>query len=222
MTTWGLKKNIKPGYRVLFYGPPGTGKTLTACLLGKSAQKDVYRIDLSLVVSKFIGETEKNLGKIFDQAVNKNWILFFDEADALFGKRTQTSSSNDRYANQEVSYLLQKIEDFPGVIILATNLKANLDEAFARRFQNMIYFNMPEPSQRCLLWKNAFSNFSNFEANINFEEIADKYEISGGAITNVVRFCSLKAFKRNDKTIQKNDIIIGIKKEMKKEGKVVR
>jgi predicted DNA-binding protein YlxM (UPF0122 family) len=222
MTSWGLKKNIKPGYRALFYGPPGTGKTLTACLLGKSANKDVYRIDLSLVVSKYIGETEKNLGKIFDQAVNKNWILFFDEADALFGKRTQTSSSNDRYANQEVSYLLQKIEDFPGVIILATNLKANLDEAFARRFQNMIYFNMPEPSHRTLLWKNAFSTFTIFESTINFEEIAEKYEISGGAITNVVRYCSIKAYKRKDKMIKKNDILIGIRKELQKEGKVVR
>lgn len=222
MFTWGLNKNVKPGYRALFYGPPGTGKTLTACLLGKSVNKDVYRIDLSLVVSKYIGETEKNLGKIFDQAINKNWILFFDEADALFGKRTQTSSSNDRYANQEVSYLLQKIEDFPGVIILATNLKANLDEAFARRFQNMIYFNMPEANHRAILWKNAFSSSSSFEGNINFDEIAEKYEISGGAITNVVRYCSLRAFKRLDRIIKKEDIINGIKKEMQKEGKVVR
>jgi hypothetical protein len=222
MNLWGLKKNIKQGYRVLFYGPPGTGKTLTACLLGKFSNKDVYRIDLSLVVSKYIGETEKNLGKIFDQAVNKDWILFFDEADALFGKRTQTSSSNDRYANQEVSYLLQKIEDFPGIIILATNLKANLDEAFARRFQNMIYFNMPNSSQRNLLWRNAFSNFTNFGPDVKFDEIADKFEISGGAITNVVRFCSLRAFKRNNKTINHDDIISGIRKEMQKEGKVAR
>jgi predicted DNA-binding protein YlxM (UPF0122 family) len=220
MNLWGLKKNIKQGYRVLFYGPPGTGKTLTACLLGKFSNKDVYRIDLSLVVSKFIGETEKNLGKIFDQAVNKEWILFFDEADALFGKRTQTSSSNDRYANQEVSYLLQKIEDFPGIIILATNLKANLDEAFARRFQNMIYFNMPNSTQRNLLWRNAFSNFSRFDDDVKFDEIADKFEISGGAITNVVRYCSLKAFKRENKTITNEDIISGIRKEMQKEGKV--
>jgi len=222
MTQWGLQKNIKPGYRALFYGPPGTGKTLTACLLGKFANKDVYRIDLSLIVSKYIGETEKNLGNLFDQALNKNWILFFDEADALFGKRTQTASSNDRYANQEVSYLLQKIEDYPGIIILATNLKANLDEAFARRFQNMVYFNMPAPSQRILLWKHAFSSESIFDNDIDFEEIAEKYEISGGAITNVVRFCSLKAFKREDKKIKKIDIIKGIKKEMQKEGKVVR
>ncbi|MGY0035693.1 ATP-binding protein [Pedobacter sp. NJ-S-72] len=115
LNDWGMKRTIKPGYRALFYGPPGTGKTLTASLLGKTTGLEVYRIDLSMVVSKYIGETEKNLANVFDQAENKNWILFFDEADALFGKRTQTSSSNDRHANQEVSYLLQRIEDFPGV-----------------------------------------------------------------------------------------------------------
>ncbi len=116
------------------------GKSLTASLLGKSANMDVYRIDLSKVVSKYIGETEKNLSNIFDMAENKDWILFFDEADALFGKRTSASDSKDRYANQEVADLLQRIEDFPGIVILATNLKSNLDEAFARRFQSMIYF----------------------------------------------------------------------------------
>ena len=120
MDDWGLRKLVKPGYRSLFYGPPGTGKSLTASLLGKSANMDVYRIDLSKVVSKYIGETEKNLSNIFDMAENKDWILFFDEADALFGKRTSASDSKDRYANQEVAYLLQRIEDFPGIVILAT------------------------------------------------------------------------------------------------------
>src|SRR5262249_46521096 len=116
---WGMRKKIKPGFRALFHGPPGTGKTFTATLLGKSAGREVYRIDLSMVVSKYIGETEKNLSGVFDQAEHKHWILFFGEADALFGRRTQTTSSNDRYANQEVSYLLQRMEDFPGVVILA-------------------------------------------------------------------------------------------------------
>jgi len=114
MRDWGLEKQIKPGFRSLFYGPPGTGKTFTASLLGKSTGLDVYRIDLSLVVSKYIGETEKNLSTVFDQAERNDWILFFDEADALFGKRTQVSSSHDRYANQEVAYLLQRVEDFCG------------------------------------------------------------------------------------------------------------
>src|SRR6218665_201276 len=143
LKSWGLSKKIKPGYRALFYGPPGTGKTLTATLLGKAAGRDVYKVDLSMIVSKYIGETEKNLSKIFDIAQHKNWILFFDEADALFGKRTAANSSNDRHANQQTAYLLQRIEDFPGVVILASNLRSNMDEAFTRRFQSTIHFAMP-------------------------------------------------------------------------------
>lgn len=221
LNEWGLRKHIKPGYRALFYGPPGTGKTLTATLLGKETGLDVYRIDLSMVVSKYIGETEKNLSAVFNQAEHKNWILFFDEADALFGKRTQTSSSNDRHANQEVSYLLQRIEDFPGVVILATNLKANLDEAFSRRFQSMIYFPMPGPDQRKTIWEKAFSKKCTLEASVNLTEISGKYEMAGGAIVNVLRYCSLKALKRNSTTILKNDIIAGIRKEFAKDGKTV-
>jgi SpoVK/Ycf46/Vps4 family AAA+-type ATPase len=221
MNDWGMNKKIKPGFRTLFYGPPGTGKTLTASLLGKSSGLDVYRIDLSMVVSKFIGETEKNLANVFDQAENKNWILFFDEADALFGKRTQTSSSNDRHANQEVSYLLQRVEDFPGVVILATNLKANLDDAFSRRFQSMIYFPIPGPEQRKRLWKQVFSEESTLEKDFDLDEIAIKYELAGGAIINVSRYSSMKALKRGSNIILKKDIIEGIRKEFGKEGKIV-
>src|SRR6185436_18277436 len=107
---WGIGKKLKPGYRALFHGPPGTGKTLTATLLGKYTGRPVFRIDLSRVVSKYIGETEKNLASLFDKAEHKDWILFFDEADALFGKRTEIRDAHDKYANQEVSYLLQRIE----------------------------------------------------------------------------------------------------------------
>lgn len=221
LNEWGMSKKIKPGYRSLFYGPPGTGKTLTASLLGKSSALDVYRIDLSMVVSKYIGETEKNLSNIFDQAQNKNWILFFDEADALFGKRTQTSSSNDRHANQEVSYLLQRVEDFPGVVILATNLKANLDEAFTRRFQSMIYFPMPAPEHRKKLWQQAFSEQTQLDAGVNLDEVAEKYEMAGGAIINVTRYASLMALKRNSNLILMKDILTGIRKEFGKEGKTV-
>ena len=221
LNDYGLRKNLKPGYRTLFYGPPGTGKTLTASLLGKSAALEVYRIDLSMVVSKYIGETEKNLSNVFDQAENKNWILFFDEADALFGKRTQTSSSNDRYANQEVSFLLQRIEDFPGVIILATNLKANLDDAFGRRFQSMIYFGLPDAQQRLQLWQRAFSAKTRMEEGLDLEAIANKYEIAGGAIINVVRYASMKAIKRSDAVILWRDVVAGIRREFAKEGKVV-
>lgn len=221
MNDWGMRKNIKPGYRSLFYGPPGTGKTLTASLLGKSAGLDVYRIDLSMVVSKYIGETEKNLANVFDQAENKNWILFFDEADALFGKRTQTSSSNDRYANQEVSYLLQRIEDFPGVVILATNFRANVDDAFSRRFQSMIHFRMPGARERLLLWQQAFPEAAQPEEQLNWQTMADKYEMSGGAIMNVVRYASLAALKRGNNIILLKDVLQGIRREFGKEGKTM-
>ncbi len=221
LNDWGMKKKIKPGYRTLFYGPPGTGKTLTACLLGKSAGLDVYRIDLSMVISKYIGETEKNLANIFDQAQNKNWLLFFDEADSLFGKRTQTTSSNDRHANQEISYLLQRIEDYPGVVMLATNLKANLDEAFTRRFQSMIYFAMPNAYQRKKLWQNSFSEKTVLEDKVSLDEISSKYELTGGAIINVTRFSSLMAIKRDSNTILYNDLIEGIRREFGKDGKII-
>jgi hypothetical protein len=221
MKEWGMERKIKPGYRGLFYGPPGTGKSLTACLLGKTFQLDVYRIDLSMVVSKYIGETEKNLAGVFDQAANKNWILFFDEADALFGKRTSTSSSNDRYANQEVAYLLQRIEDFPGLVILATNLKANIDEAFGRRFQSMIYFPVPGPEQRIRLWQQAFPANVQFEEKLVLDDIAKKYEMAGGSIINVSRYSCLAALKRNSETILLKDVMTGIRKEFGKEGKTV-
>jgi hypothetical protein len=218
----GLAKKIKKGYRSLFYGPPGTGKTLTASLLGKSEGLDVYRIDLSMVVSKYIGETEKNLASIFDQAENKNWILFFDEADALFGKRTQTNNSNDRYANQEVSYLLQRVEDFAGLVILATNLRANLDEAFSRRFQSIIYFPMPNPAMRLRLWQQAFGGSFELEASVNLKKIAADYEMAGGSIINVLRYCTLMALNRNSGVVTLEDILQGIRKEFKKEGKTIK
>lgn len=221
LNEWGMSNKIKPGYRTLFYGPPGTGKTLTAGLIGKSAGLDVYRIDLSMVVSKFIGETEKNLASVFDQAEQKNWILFFDEADSLFGKRTQTSSSNDKYANQEVSYLLQRIEDFDGVVILSTNIKANLDDAFSRRFQSMIHFPMPGPAERKQLWRNVFSEKTKLEKKLNIDEIAEKYELAGGAIINISRYASLQALKRGDTVIQQKDVLTGIRREFAKDGKIV-
>ncbi|HEY1038142.1 MAG TPA: ATP-binding protein [Bacteroidia bacterium] len=215
-----IKNIIKAGYRSLFYGPPGTGKTLTVSLLGKETGKDVYKIDLSMVVSKYIGETEKNLAAIFDIAETKNWILFFDEADALFGKRTATSSSNDRYANQEIAYLLQRIEDFPGLIILATNLKINLDDAFARRFQSMIQFPMPGVKERVKLWENAFLTYAETGKNINFQKLSEKYALSGGAIGNVLMHCLL--YKENTKKeIDENCVLEGIKKELRKEGKTI-
>lgn len=218
---WGFVKKIKPGFRVLFSGAPGTGKTLTAALLGKWAGLEVYRIDLSMVVSKFIGETEKNLAGVFDTAENKNWILFFDEADALFGKRTATTDAHDRHANQEVSYLLQRIEDYNGLVILATNFKANIDEAFARRFQAMIDFPKPDESQRLQLWKNAFTPPCTLAPDVSLPKLAADHAVTGAAIMNVLRWCSLRALGRGSTTITLPDVQQAIRKEMQKEGKAV-
>ncbi len=221
MQDWGLAKKIKPGYRALFFGPPGTGKTLTASLLAKSTGREIYRVDLSMIVSKYIGETEKNLSKVFDAAAHKNWILFFDEADALFGQRTGASSSNDRHANQQTGYLLQKIEDFPGVVILATNLKANMDEAFSRRFQAMIGFKAPEKTERLQLWQNAFHESCELAGDVDLPLIAEKYPIAGGAIINVLRYCALTAICRENQQVNQADILAGIKREYKKDNRTL-
>ena len=216
---WEMSQKLRPGFTSLFYGSPGTGKTFSACLLGKYCDCDVYKIDLSLIVSKYIGETEKNLAKIFDQAEHKRWILFFDEADALFGKRTQVDTAHDRYANQEISFLLQRIEGFNGVVILASNLKQNIDDAFLRRFQSMIYFPMPKTAERLRIWRNAFSPKAILEASISLERIADRYDLSGGTIMNVVRYASLKALSRQENTITLTDLEDGIRRELLKEGR---
>ena len=220
MRDWGLARSVKPGYRALFYGPPGTGKTLTATLIGKATGVDVYRIDLSMVVSKYIGETEKNLARVFDQAQSRRWILFFDEADALFGKRTATASSNDRHANQEVSYLLQRVEDFPGTVILATNLKANIDEAFARRFQSLVYFPMPDAEQRLRLWQEMLAGLP-VEAGTALHTLAEAHELSGGAIGNVVRDAAIQALQSGRQALDGADLRAGIAKELRKEGRTV-
>ncbi|HET7795920.1 MAG TPA: ATP-binding protein [Rhizobacter sp.] len=218
---WRLGKALKPGYRSLFFGPPGTGKTLTATLIGQAVQADVYRIDLSMVVSKFIGETEKNLAQVFDQAQSRNWVLFFDEADELFGKRTATSSSNDRYANQEVSYLLQRVEDFPGVVILATNLKANIDEAFARRFQSLVHFPMPDADQRLRLWQGVAQHTGRLAPDVKLAELAEAHELSGGAIANVLRYGAISALQAGRSQIGAQDLVRGVAKELRKEGRTV-
>jgi len=214
-------KHIKPGFRSLFYGPPGTGKTLAASLLGKTCGLDVYRVDLSLIVSKYIGETEKNLAKVFDYAEKRNWILFFDEADALFGKRTSTQSSNDRFANQEVAFLLQRIEDFPGVVILASNLKSNMDEAFSRRFQSTVFFPMPDANQRLLLWQKMFSGKIQPAPSCDLSAIAEKYELSGGSMINVLRYSTLKTVQKGASSISEKDILGGIRKEFQKYGRTI-
>lgn len=214
-----LSRKINLGYRVLFYGPPGTGKTLTAGLLGKEFNKDVYRVDLSQIVSKYIGETEKNLSKIFDRAEHKEWILFFDEADALFGKRTNVQSSHDKYANQEVSFLLQRVEDFSGLLILASNYKSNMDDAFLRRFHSIVQFPMPNAQERLRLWKQSLPVSITHNGRLELNALSEAYEISGASIINIVQYASLKALSREDKTLHHEDLLNGIKRELRKEEK---
>jgi Cdc6-like AAA superfamily ATPase len=216
-----LGRKIKPGYRALFYGPSGTGKTLTAALLGRQYGKDVYRIDLSQIVSKFIGETEKNLESVFKRAETKNWILFFDEADALFGKRTNVQSAHDKYANQEVSYLLQRVEDYPGLLILASNFKNNLDEAFIRRFHSLIHFPMPNANDRLQLWRKSMPASLRHDAGMNLGELARQYEMSGAAILNAVQFSTLQVYARGGGAITQADLVDGIRREFLKEEKSI-
>jgi hypothetical protein len=220
MTGWGMARKLRPGYRALFHGPPGTGKTMTACLLGQAAGRDVYRIDLALVVSKYIGETEKNLATVFDQAQNRGWILFFDEADALFGKRSETRDAHDRYANQEVAFLLQRIESFDGIAILASNLRDNIDAAFARRFESIVFFPMPRPEERLELWRQGFSPQARFAPDLDLAEIARDHALSGGAIINAVRHASLQALDDGNRPIARPHLIQSIRRELAKEGKL--
>jgi len=218
---WQLNRLIKPGYRCLFYGPPGTGKTLTATLLGKQNNMDVYRVDLSMIVSKYIGETEKNLAKVFDKAQHHNWILFFDEADALFGQRTETQSSNDRHANQEVAYLLQRIEDHSGIVILATNLKENIDEAFFRRFQSALYFPMPDDRLRYQLWENMLPAEWLPEPKEDFLYQAAGYKLAGGSMVNIIQNCAIRLHGSGEKKLDIETFRHAVNRELQKEGKIV-
>ncbi|BFM43828.1 hypothetical protein CFS9_24690 [Flavobacterium sp. CFS9] len=218
---WNMKATIKPGFRVMFYGAPGTGKTLTASLLGKYTQRDVYRIDLSMVISKYIGETEKNLSSLFDKAADKDWILFFDEADAVFGKRTNVRDAHDKYANQEVSYLLQRIENHPGLVILASNFKTNIDTAFTRRFQSIIEFEVPSSRERLQLWENNLPKGIKIAEDVNLNEISKKYEITGANIVNIIQYACLRTLEDQNENINLHHLLQGIKKEYVKEGKMM-
>lgn len=221
LNDWGMKKRIKPGYRALFYGPSGTGKTLTATLLGKYTAKDVFRVDLSRVVSKYIGETEKNLSRLFDKAEHKNWILFFDEADALFGKRTDIRDAHDKYANQEVAYLLQRIESYNGLVILASNQRANIDDAFVRRLQAIIPFPMPRAEERYEIWRRTIPSQITLDEDVDLRHIAARHELTGAGILNVTHFCAIDMLAKQADRVDLKTLEDAIKREYVKEGKVM-
>ncbi|MDQ2088734.1 ATP-binding protein [Marimonas arenosa] len=217
---WGLRAQLRPGCRALFIGPPGTGKTLTAALIGQACEQPVLRIDLAMVVSKYIGETEKNLAAIFDKAERKGWLLFFDEADSLFGKRSSVKEARDRYANQEISFLLQRIEIFDGLAILASNLDGNVDQAFARRFEHVISFPMPRADERLALWRKALPASVPLEPGYRLAVLAERAELSGGSIINAVRHAALRAAMRDEEAVLRGaDLEEGVRRELAKDGR---
>jgi len=215
-----LGKRAAKGYKALFYGPPGTGKTLTASLLGKSADRPVFLVDLSMIVSKYIGETEKNLANIFKKAEDKGWILFFDEADALFSKRTENESSNDRYANQEVAYLLQRVESYEGLVILASNLKDNIDKAFLRRFQSMVHFEAPKYPERLRIWESILPQDLPLDTAVSVDTLARQYDLTAAQISNVVQQCFIHTLSQSANTISHDTLVVSLRKEYEKENRM--
>lgn len=219
---WGVGKRLMPyaGVSALFAGPPGTGKTLAAQVIASELKMDLFKIDLSTVVSKYIGETEKNLERIFSQAKNSNAILFFDEADSIFGKRSEVKDAHDRYANIEVGYLLQRMETYDGVVILATNLRSNMDDAFTRRIQFIIDFPFPDEKERQRIWKVLFPPEVPKSEDINIEELGNRFKLTGGSIRNVIINASFLAASENDSVSNKH-LVHAIRREMQKMGRLV-
>ncbi|HEU0033692.1 MAG TPA: AAA family ATPase [Kofleriaceae bacterium] len=219
---WGFSAKLPYGRGVsaILAGPPGTGKTMVAQLLAKEIGYDLYRIDLSQVVNKYIGETEKNLARIFDEAEHSHAVLFFDEADSLFAKRTNVSSANDRYANLEVNYLLQRMETFDGVTLLATNLEQGLDEAFKRRVRFTVQFELPGQAERRALWRSMFPPKVPLAANIDWDLIARQFEMAGGYIKKAALRAALIAAESR-RPITTEDLLNAGRHEYREMGRII-
>jgi ATP-dependent 26S proteasome regulatory subunit len=217
---WGFEKRIATGkgFKVLLSGASGTGKTMTASVVARELGLDLYKIDLSSLVSKYIGETEKNLDRIFRAAQCSNAILFFDEADALFGKRSETKDAHDRYANIEVAYLLQKIEEYDGVVILASNLSKNIDEAFSRRMHYVVEFPLPDESHREKLWRGMFPPEVPLGEDVDFLFLAKQFQIAGGDIRNVALDAAFLA-AQNGQVITMQQLVTAMARQMTKQGR---
>jgi SpoVK/Ycf46/Vps4 family AAA+-type ATPase len=218
---WGFEKKLTlgKGLNALFSGPSGTGKTMAAEIIAHELQLDLYKIDLSTVVSKYIGETEKNLSLIFKEGQASNAILFFDEADAIFGKRSEVKDAHDRYANIEIAYLLQKMDEYDGMVILATNLRKNIDEAFSRRMHFTIEFPIPDENDRKRIWQNIFPAEAPLDKDIDFSFLARQFQITGGNIKNIALSAAFLA-AQNGSEISMDNIIKAIKREYQKMGKL--
>ncbi|NLE99548.1 MAG: ATP-binding protein [Anaerolineales bacterium] len=219
---WGVGRKLaaSDGLTALFAGPPGTGKTMAAEIIAGELKLDLYKIDLSTVVSKYIGETEKNLERIFSEAQSSNAILFFDEADAIFGKRSEVKDAHDRYANIEISYLLQRMEAYDGVTILATNLRANLDEAFTRRLQFAIDFPFPEEEDRIRIWEALFPPTVPRAPDIDLAFLAQRFKLAGGSIRNIIVNAAFLAAADN-KSVTMQHLLHATRRELQKLGRLV-
>lgn len=217
---WGFDKKLSlgKGLNVLFSGPSGTGKTMVAGIIANEVKLDLYKIDLSNVVSKYIGETEKNLGRIFKEAETTNAIIFFDEADALFGKRSEVRDSHDRYANIEINYLLQKMEEYEGIVILASNFSNNIDEAFLRRLHFKIDFPSPDEELREKIWRNIFPRKTPVAENIDYSFLS-MFKITGGNMKNIALSAAFLA-AGDSGVIKMEHIIKGTQREFQKMGKL--
>jgi hypothetical protein len=216
---WGMARALGTvGLRALFAGPSGTGKTMTTEVIARELGVDAYRVDLSQTVSKYIGETEKNLERIFQAAELAHAILFFDEADALLGKRAEVKDANDRYANIEVAYLLQRLEEFDGIVVVATNISRNIDAAFARRMQFVIEFPLPGVPERERLWRSMFPTTAPVAADVDFGFLGRRFELAGGDIRNVAVDAAFLA-AREGQSISMRHVTQALARELVKQGR---
>jgi AAA+ superfamily predicted ATPase len=218
---WGFEHRIAygKGVNILFSGQSGTGKTMASQIVARELDLDLYKIDLSTVVSKYIGETEQNLRRIFLAARASNAILFFDEADALFGKRSDVTTAHDRYANIEVAYLLQQMEEYDGVVILATNLSKNIDEAFARRMDHAIEFPFPDEEHRERIWRIVFPEETPLDEDVDLGFLARRFELSGGNIRNVALAAAFRAADAG-RPVAMEDLVVATARELEKLGRL--
>lgn len=217
---WGFPALPSAGVVALFSGPSGTGKTLAAEVVAGELRLDLYRLDLSSVVSKYIGETEKNLEQVFAAASAGEVVLFFDEADALFGKRSAVSDAHDRYANIEVAYLLQRLEEHDGLVVLATNLQQNIDPAFLRRIDVVVSFPEPDEAKRRALWPRSFGVHAPVDG-IDFDWLAQRFDLTGGEIRNVALEAAFRA-ARSGEAISMAHLLAAMRREMRKAGRLFK
>lgn len=220
---WGFESRLAygKGVSMLFAGPPGTGKTMAAQVVANDLGIEMYKVDLSQVVSKYIGETEKNLNQVFNEAKKSNVILFFDETDAILGKRTEVKDAHDKNANLETAYLLQKMEEYDGITVMTTNYKENIDSAFFRRISYVIHFAFPDATARKSIWQGIFPHETPLDDDLDFDYLARQFEIAGGSIKNIAVAAAFMA-ARDGQAVSMRHIIRAVRYEMAKQGKVMR